>query len=207
MQGSCTLLILNNHYHSSCTLFWFILKCEALNFYLEWNQKTGKQISNCLYKKSPEMQKHQISTCWQEACLCASIKVFVNLPGHIALFCLSGQWPEEPRWSWLSFPACILCQCDSSPSLPHSRGQAAEEERAVTLDKRREEGKHAVDRQRDEEGLPSANPVSQPAPNKGPNHHPQVHNQTCRGGIRGRKRGDSVKAGGCDGGEGRQRAR
>lgn len=74
----------------------------------------------------------------------------------------------------------LLCLHDSSVSLPHTRGQAAEEERAVALDKGREEGKHAVDGEGDEEGLPPANPVSQAAPHEGPDHHPQVHNQTWR---------------------------
>ncbi len=73
--------------------------------------------------------------------------------------------------------------CDSSVCLPHTRGQAAEEEGDVSLDEGREEGKHAVDGERDEEGLPSADPISQAAPHEGPHHHPQVHDQTW-----GRKR-------------------
>lgn len=72
----------------------------------------------------------------------------------------------------------LLCLRDSSLSLPHTRGQAAEEEGDVALDEGWEEGKHAVDGEGDEEGLPSANPVSQATPDKGPNHHSQVHNQT-----------------------------
>lgn len=68
--------------------------------------------------------------------------------------------------------------CDSSACLPHTRGQAAEEEGDVALDKGREEGKHAVDGEGDEEGLPSANAIRQPAPYEGPDHHSQVHDET-----------------------------
>lgn len=76
-------------------------------------------------------------------------------------------------------------QDDSSVSLPHTRGQPAEEEGAVALDERREEGEHAVYGERDQEGLPSADAVSQAAPNKGADHHPEVHDQTCRRGQDG----------------------
>lgn len=71
-----------------------------------------------------------------------------------------------------------VSECDSSVLLPHTRGQAAEEEGDVTLDEGREEGKHAVDGQGDEERLPSADPIGQAAPHEGPDHHPQVHDQT-----------------------------
>lgn len=82
--------------------------------------------------------------------------------------------------AWLPyFQPVLLRQCVTPlSSLPHTRGQAAEEERHVALDERREEGKHAVDGEGDEEGLPSANAICQPAPHEGPDHHPQVHNQT-----------------------------
>lgn len=77
------------------------------------------------------------------------------------------------------FPALpAVSACDSSVLLPHTRGQAAEEEGDVALDEGREEGKHAVDGEGDEEGLPSADPIRQAAPHEGPDHHPQVNNQT-----------------------------
>lgn len=79
----------------------------------------------------------------------------------------------------VSFPALpAVSACDSSVLLPHTRGQAAEEEGDVALDEGREEGKHAVDGEGDEEGLPSADPIRQAAPHEGPDHHPQVNNQT-----------------------------
>lgn len=79
----------------------------------------------------------------------------------------------------VSLPAqSAVPACDSSLPLPHSRGQAAEEEGNIALDKGREEGEHAVDGEGDEEGLSSANAICQPAPYEGPNHHPQVHDQT-----------------------------
>lgn len=70
--------------------------------------------------------------------------------------------------------------------LPHARGQTAEQEGDVALDERREESKHAVDGEGDEERLPSADAVGQPPPHEGPDHHPQVHDQTC-GDTVGRK--------------------
>lgn len=79
----------------------------------------------------------------------------------------------------VSFPALAAVPVrDSSVSLPHTRGQAAEEERDVALDEGREEGKHTVDGEGDKEGLPTANPISQATPHEGPNHHPKVHDQT-----------------------------
>lgn len=85
----------------------------------------------------------------------------------------------------VSFPALAAVPvCDSSVSLPHTRGQAAEEEGDVALDEGREEGKYAVDGEGDEEGLSSADAICQPAPYEGPDHHAQVNDQTW-----GRKRG------------------
>lgn len=81
----------------------------------------------------------------------------------------------------VSFPGLTVvcvCVCDSSVSLPHTRGQAAEEEGDVALDEGGEEGKHAVDGEGDEEGLPPADPISQAAPHEGADHHPQVHDET-----------------------------
>lgn len=98
----------------------------------------------------------------------------------MALLCLSSELIyHSGRDCLISWPG-LLCLCDSSVSLPHTREQAAEEERAVALDEGREEGKHAVDREGDEECLPSANPVGQAAPHERPDHHPQVHDQTWR---------------------------
>lgn len=98
----------------------------------------------------------------------------------------------------ISSPGCCACVCDSSVSLPHTGGQAAEEEGDVALDEGREEGKHAVDGEGDEEGLPSSDPISQPAPHEGPDHHPEVHDQTWgreKEGKQsgGRKREDSLR--------------
>lgn len=64
--------------------------------------------------------------------------------------------------------------------LPDAGGQAAEQEGDVALDEGREEGKDAVDGERDEEGLPPADAVSQAAPDEGAHHHAQVDDQTCR---------------------------
>lgn len=82
----------------------------------------------------------------------------------------------RPRWSR---PPCVMWLV--RVSLPHARGQAAEQEGDVALDEGREEGKHAVDGEGDEEGLPPADPIGQPAPHEGAHHHPQVHDQTWRG--------------------------
>lgn len=55
--------------------------------------------------------------------------------------------------------------------LPDAGGQAAEQEGDVALDEGREEGKDAVDGERDEEGLPPADAVGQTAPDEGAHHH------------------------------------
>lgn len=73
---------------------------------------------------------------------------------------------------------CTYSTCDLSVFLPHARGQPAEQEGDVALDKGREESKHAVDGERNKERLPSADAISQPPPHEGPDHHPQIHDQT-----------------------------
>lgn len=80
----------------------------------------------------------------------------------------------------------IVTACDF---IPNTRGQAAEQEGDVTLDEGWEEGKHTVDGEGNEEGLPSANAICQPAPYKGPDHHSQVHDQTWGSKVRFRKQG------------------
>lgn len=62
--------------------------------------------------------------------------------------------------------------------LPNTRKQAAKQEGAVSLDKRGEESKDAVDRQRDEQSLPAADPISQTTPHKSTHHHAQVDNKS-----------------------------
>lgn len=78
----------------------------------------------------------------------------------------------------LTFTLAVTPTYDLFVFLPHARGQTAEQEGDVSLDKGREESKHAVDGERDEERLPSADAISQPPPHEGPDHHPQVHDQT-----------------------------
>lgn len=68
---------------------------------------------------------------------------------------------------------------DSSACSPDARGQTAEKEGAVSLDEGREEGKHTVYGERNEQGLSPTDPISQAAPDEGSNHHPQVNDQTC----------------------------
>lgn len=108
----------------------------------------------------------------------------------MTLLCLS-VWLMYYSGSWLPYlQLWQLCLSDSSIPLPHTRDQAAQQERAVALDEGREEGKHTVDGEGDEEGLPSPDSVGQAAPQKSPNHHPQVHDQTWReGGLRGKSNG------------------
>lgn len=62
--------------------------------------------------------------------------------------------------------------------LPNTREQAAKQEGAVSLDKRGEESKDAVDGERDEQSLSTANPISQTTPHKSTHHHAQVDNES-----------------------------
>lgn len=64
--------------------------------------------------------------------------------------------------------------------LPDTREEPAEQKGAVALDERGEEGEDAVYGQADEEGLPTAYPVSKGPPEERPDHHPEIYNQTCR---------------------------
>lgn len=77
----------------------------------------------------------------------------------------------------LTFTPAVTPTYDLFVFLPHTRGETAEQEGDVSLDKGREESKDAVDGERDEERLPSADAISQPPPHEGPDHHPQVHDQ------------------------------
>lgn len=83
----------------------------------------------------------------------------------------------------LTFTLAVTPTCDLFVFLPYARGQTAEQEGDISLDKRWEESKHAVDGERDEERLPSADAISQPPPDEGPDHHPQVHDQTYAGNV------------------------
>lgn len=62
---------------------------------------------------------------------------------------------------------------------PNPREEATEEESAITLDERREEGEDTIDRERDEQTLSPTQPISQAAPEEGSHHHAQVHNEAC----------------------------
>lgn len=62
--------------------------------------------------------------------------------------------------------------------LPDTREQAAKQEGAVSLDKRGEESKDAVDGERDKQSLPAADPISQTTPHKSTHHHAQVDNES-----------------------------
>ena len=70
-------------------------------------------------------------------------------------------------------------------SIPHAGEETAEEEGAVTLDKRGEEGKQAVDGGGDGEGRCPANPVSGTPPHESPHHHPGVDAPPGGGGAGG----------------------
>ncbi|KAL0192383.1 hypothetical protein M9458_010679, partial [Cirrhinus mrigala] len=48
-----------------------------------------------------------------------------------------------------------------------------EQEEAIALHKRRQEGEEAIDGHANEQTLPSAHLVSHAAPEEGPYHHPQ----------------------------------
>lgn len=61
-------------------------------------------------------------------------------------------------------------------NLPKPRHHAAEEKHAVSLDKRGEEGKEAVDRHGNQQALPTAQLVRKATPKKGSKHHSQVDN-------------------------------
>lgn len=60
--------------------------------------------------------------------------------------------------------------------LPKARNETAEEEEAVSLDKRWQEGEEAVRGHANEEALSAAHFVRHPSPEERSNHHPQVNN-------------------------------
>ena len=64
-------------------------------------------------------------------------------------------------------------------TLPESRKQATEEKEAVTLDKRRQEGKESVDRHANQKGLLPSHFVCQASPEECPHHHAEVHYAAC----------------------------
>ncbi len=62
---------------------------------------------------------------------------------------------------------------------PEASYRATEQEEAIALHKRRQEGEEAIYGHANEQTLPSAHLVSHAAPEEGPYHHPQIHNAAC----------------------------
>ncbi len=62
---------------------------------------------------------------------------------------------------------------------PKASNHAAEQEEAIALHKRRQEGEEAIYGHANEQTLPSAHLVGHAAPEEGPYHHPQIHNAAC----------------------------
>lgn len=63
--------------------------------------------------------------------------------------------------------------------LPNARQQPEEEEEAIALGERRQEGKDTVYSQCHNETAPTANFVCQTPPQERAHHHAEKHHQTC----------------------------
>lgn len=64
--------------------------------------------------------------------------------------------------------------------LPEACHKSANQEEAVSLDKRWQEGEEAICRHANEEALSAAHFVRHPSPKERSNHHPQVNNTACK---------------------------
>lgn len=64
--------------------------------------------------------------------------------------------------------------------LPKACDQSTEEKEAISLDKRRQEGKEAIGGHADEEALSAAHLVWHAAPKERSDHHPKVNNAACK---------------------------
>ena len=63
---------------------------------------------------------------------------------------------------------------------PEAGHHAADEEHAVALDEGGEEGEEAVDGQRYQQALLTAQLVGEAAPEESSEHHPQIHDATWK---------------------------